>query len=857
MSTNEAGVPRPRRIRGFAYRWPFRRKLNLLVRVPLAVVAVLLAYLITDQVSQSRDAADAARLVRESAEVATLADRLAAEHQQAILLSVRHEAAQGGEPSTAAYRTAQSMVNAQVQRVRDAFGDRLPVTEAQALKGVEGMSSLRDTVEQGYLPASNIDPAYTHASQLLIDGLGLDRNPDLATSFTGNQLDSLLRAGAAHSAFETGVFSASTGDSNALLEFIDAIGSHEEYTHQAERFARFATDAQAAQLDGIKYTAAQSIISRQFTDLQIDPGSVQADSRAEIRTSLAAALDSYGAYRDQARTRLAITTSLIHQVADEAESASDTAAWRAALLLGLAVLGFAVWLVLAMLVRRSVVQPVTALTDAARQVAVVAERELARVADDDAEDDGPPRLREMPVTARDEIGELAEAFNQVQTTAAALLERQVHSRRNVAEMFGNVGRRVSNLTTRQLALIDAVERGETDPALLERLYSIDHIAVRLRRNADSLMLLAGIHETSLDAGPTSLTNVVRASLGQIEGYQRVELRPRTEVRVQPEVIGDLTLMMAELLENAVSFSPEGSPVEVAVSAGGDDAVIVVSDHGLGMSPERLDEENARLIRRERLDVVPTKVLGLFVVGTLARRWEITVALSRTPGGGVTAEVTVPASLLVTASTTGSTATAALTAVAAARTPEAADAPAAAATGPVPSPAAQEDDVRPDDGADGDGPRPLPRRVSPRASEPDSAPAVPEARTEQTPVDDGDSAPADHARADRPDPSVAATRPGAKPTAAPAASGAPAARPLRRRVRGATLRTTVDAGERQTAPRQSAPTLDADAVRASLDEFEAAVERAHRDSRRGDEDRSAAPTTPHPHNQNDLPEGAQQ
>ncbi|MFJ7077387.1 ATP-binding protein [Streptomyces sp. NPDC098781] len=839
MSTNVEGTPPSGRIRGrgFADRLPFRRKLNLLVRVPLAVVAVLLAYLIADQTAQSRDAADAARLVRESAEVATLADRLAAEHQQAVLLSVRHEAAGRDEPPTAAYRTAQSMVDAQVQRVRDAFGDRLPETEAQALKGVDGLSSLRDTIEQGYLPASNIDPAYTHAAQLLIDGLGLDRNPDLATAFTGNLLDSLLRAGAAHSAFETSVFSASTGDSNALLEFIGAIGAYDEYTRQADRFARFATEAQAAQLAGIKYTAAQSVISRQYADLQIDPGSVQAGSRTEIRRSLAAALDSYGAYRDQARTRLAITTSLIHQIADQADSASDTAAWRAVLLLGCAVLGFAVWLVLAMLVRRSVVRPVTALTDAARQVAVVAERELARVADDDAEDDGPPRLREMPVTARDEIGELAEAFNQVQTTAAALLERQVLSRRNVAEMFGNVGRRVSNLTTRQLALIDAVERGETDPALLERLYSIDHIAVRLRRNADSLMLLAGIHEADLHAGPTSLTNVVRASLGQIEGYRRVELRARTEAVVEPEVIGDLTLMMAELLENAVSFSPEGSPVEVAVSAAGDDAVIVVADHGLGMTPERLDEENARLIRRERLDVVPTKVLGLFVVGTLARRWEIRVTLSRTPGGGVTAEVTVPSSLLVTGSTTVGTATAALAAVSAspgagAKDPTAASAErAAVATGPVPSPSAPEGLVAVSE----DGARSLPRRVSRRASDAD------------------DPSAGDHARADRPDPAVAATR----PAATASADEAPGARPLRRRVRGATLRTTGDAPERQAALRQSAPALDAEAVRATLDEFEAAVERAHRDSRPGDGEHSAAPATSPSHDQNDLPEGAQQ
>ena len=829
MATDEVGVPRPRRIRGFADRWPFRRKLNLLVGVPLTVVAALLAHLIADQTAQSRDAADAARLVRESVEVATLVDRLAAEHQQAILLSVRHEAARGGEPSSAAYRTAQSRVNSQVQRVRDAFGEGLPETEAQALRGVEGLSSLRDTVEQGYLPASNIDPAYTHAAKGLIDGLGLDRNPDLATSFTGSMLDSLLRAGAAHSAFETGVFSASTGDSNALIEFIGAIGAYDEYTHQSERFARFATEAQAETLEGIKYTRAQTTISRQYSELQIDPGAVQADSPAEIRRSLAEALDSYGAYRDQARTRLAITTSLIGQIADEAESASDTAAWRALLLLGLALFGFAVWLALAMLVRRSVVRPVQALTGAARQVAEVAERELARVADDDAEDDGPPRLGEMPVTARDEIGELAETFNQVQTTAAALLERQVLSRRNVAEMFGNVGRRVSNLTTRQLSLIDVVERGETDPALLERLYSIDHIAVRLRRNADSLMLLAGIHEPVLDSGPSPLTTVVRAALGQIEGYQRVELRARTEAVVEPEVIGDLTLMVAELLENAVSFSPEDSPVEVSVATSGDDAVIVVTDHGLGMTPERLDEENARLIRRERLDVVPTKVLGLFVVGTLARRWHITVTLSRTPGGGVTAEVTVPSSLLVTGSTTGSAATAALAAVRAAPTPAAAPpaagTPSAPSAGPRPSATVPTDPVRPDgDGhgdGDGDALRPLPRRVAHR-----------------------EPAPVDHARADQPEPAVGATR------------------PLRRRVRGATLRTTAEPSERQSAPRQEARTLDAEAVRAALDEFEAGVERAHRDSRSGDTGEHPAPvttttTTPREQDQNDSPEGAEQ
>ncbi|MEU3294158.1 ATP-binding protein [Streptomyces longwoodensis] len=812
MSTNEVDAPARsdapsarRGLRGFADRWPFQRKLNVLVGVPLAVIAVLLAYLIADLVQESSRAEDASRLVRDSAQVARLVSLVEAEHQQAILLSVRHEASfDGGTPSSEPYRVAQASVDSQVRTVRDTFGDRLPGTEAQALRGIEGLAGLRDTIEQGYLPADNIDPAYDGAAQALIDGLGLDRNSALATTFTGNLLDSLLRADAAHGAYETGVFSARTGDTNALIEFTGAVGAHELYTYQAERFARFAGEQQADRLGGIEHNAAQAVIDRHYAELAVDPSSLQAESDRQIRTALRDALASYGDYQQQAQNRLEVTGSLIDRIADRAEQSADDAEWRAALLLTLALLGFAVWIAFSALVRRSVIRPVLALTGAAQEVADVAGRELARVADDDAEESGPPRLRELPVTADDEIGELAEAFNNVQTTAAALLERQVLSRRNVAEMFGNVGRRVSNLTTRQLALIDAVERGETDPALLERLYSIDHIAVRLRRNADSLMLLAGIRETVLDAGPTALTNVVRAALGQIEGYQRVQLHAGTEVMVEPDIIGDLTLMVAELLENAVSFSPAGSPVEVTVGSGREGAYISVADHGLGMSAERLAEENARLVRRERLDVVPTKVLGLFVVGALARRWDVDVTLTRTPGGGVTAEVAIPSSLLLTLSTTvapaaPATATAngaeaepaAVSTVAPAATParstaspspSPAPAPSTAPTGPTPSAPAPE--------SAGPLPRRAPRR-EPAAAE-GGAPLIPRARGEQ-PLPSGDGP-----------------------------------RPLRRRVRGATLRTTAEAAAQQAALRTPGP-ADAEAVRDALEEFEAAVERARRDT----------------------------
>ncbi|MGW3030646.1 ATP-binding protein [Streptomyces sp. NPDC001178] len=1030
-------------IRGFADRWSFRRKLNLLVGVPLAVVAALLSYLISGQVGQARGAASAADLVRNSEQVASLVNDLESEHQLAILLSVRYEAKGRGVQSTlSAYRKAQDAVDRQIAVVRQAFGDGLPDSEAQALKEVEGLTSLRGTVEQSYLPASNIDPAYDNAARTVIDGLGLDRNAELAATFTGNLLDSLLRADAAHGSFETGVFSATTGDTNAQIEFTTAVGAYQLYTSQAERFSRFATEQQADELGAIEHTAAQRDIAQAYAELQVAPSTLQATTPAEIKAAFQDALSDYPAYPEQAAARLKITSSLIAQIADGADHASTKAWWRAGLLLAGALLGFVLWLAFSVLVRRSVVRPVQALTGAAREVAEVAGRELARVADDDAEDDSPPKLREMPVTADDEIGELAEVFNRVQTTSIALLERQVLSRRNIAEMFGNVGRRVSNLTTRQLALIDAVERGETDPALLERLYSIDHIAVRLRRNADSLMLLAGIRETVLDSGPTALTNVVRAALGQIEGFQRVRLHARTEVMVEPDIIGDLTLMVAELLENAVSFSPAGSPVEVyvrdtsgeeAALSGG--ATIVISDHGLGMSAERLAEENARLIRRERLDVVPTKVLGLFVVGTLARRWDVSVLLSRTPGGGLTAEVTVPSSLLLTMSpveaasgrsagdrgdvtagsaealgdaTTGSAgrtaaerplsgavsgprrsaaAEAAGTSSEATRpggplprrvprretdpaeTPRStAAAPDEASTAPAPDPTsnpapatpalntaadvtpttvapggtADTAPIAPTTGAarDATSPAPAPSTAADATAAaaaagttPDatwSAPAMgpttdttPSAPTPGTAADATPSAPGrgtgtapiapttgtapdatraasaagttpdvaasapvsgvgsgssspfgsgqvpqdvSHSRSDDatpggssgvgPEVSSSQATPGATAPSAPggtgqAPSGDGSSRPLRRRVRGATLRTTVDAAAQQAA-RQAPRLADADAVRDALDEFEAAVERAHRDSAAG-----SRPATTHPHDQKHLPEGAEQ
>ncbi|WP_433469307.1 ATP-binding protein [Spirillospora sp. CA-128828] len=779
-SGQEHPTPR-RRASAVLDRWPFRRKLNVLVIVPIVIVGVLLGVGVYGQAQRARDAGRIAELVRDSEQVAGLINDIQAEHWQALLLSVQYESTRPGAdlPSTASYRRAQQDTDAQVARVRSAFGSSLPDEEAQALKYIDGLAILREKLAREYVPAANIDPAYASAVDYLIDGIGLGRFSGTSSSSAVELLDAVLRADAAHAAFESSVFSAQTRDANAITEFTRAVGAHRLYDDQSARFGRIAAPDQVLRLDGIRRSAEQNGIASQFAELQIDPSSLQGQTPQQLRKVIATGTR-------QAEARLGITRSLIAQIAAQADSVSENALRKASALLGLALLGFAAWLTFCVLVRRSVVRPLATLTDTAQQVVDVAGEELARISDDESADSAPLRPREIPVPVRDEIGRLAEAFNQVQVTAARLLERQVLSRRNVAEMFGNVGRRVSNLTSRQLMLIDAVEREETDPDVLERLYRIDHIAVRLQRNADSLMLLAGIREDGVEARPTTMANVIRAALGQIEGYQRVSLRSETEATIAPDIIGDMTLMIAELLDNAVTFSPSHAPVEVVVRPGIEvtadgGALVEVIDHGLGMSTERLAEENARLVRRERLDLVPTKVLGLFVVGTLARRWGIRVTLSRTPGGGVTGTVWIPSALLLT--------------------------------------------MNPADPA----PRPA---VKPAGTVP-VLPASPE-RKAVTPAPMSAPPPAP-VTAERPGPRLEdglprriRTHPGAAQTTAPGEpSGEESPRPLRRRVRGATLAVTgppADGGI--AAVRQPA---DADAVRSELEEFEAAVHQAERDS----------------------------
>jgi signal transduction histidine kinase len=339
---------------------------------------------------------------------------------------------------------------------------------------------------------------------------------------------------------------------------------------------------------------------------------------------------------------------IVNDVTGEVTRQQNRALATAWVVGGLAGLVLLVVVLLVIVVGRAVVRPLTRLTSSADRVARVTEAELVRVADDESEAAAPVQLEPVDVRARDEVGDLARAFERVQGTAARLVERQVASRRNVAQMFGHVGRRTQNLVGRQIALIDRLERDEADPERLQHLYRLDHVSSRLSRNAGSLVVLSGATSTNEHVNPLPLADVVRLALGEIEDYVRVDVEVPPGIALVPNVINDIVLVLAELMENATVFSPPHTRVTVAAQQTAYGAQLAVIDRGIGLSPERLAEENARLARRERLDLAPTEVLGLFVVGRLARRHGLGVALWPTPGGGLTATIAISDRLLTSA-----------------------------------------------------------------------------------------------------------------------------------------------------------------------------------------------------------------
>ncbi|MGH3806208.1 MAG: nitrate- and nitrite sensing domain-containing protein [Pseudonocardiaceae bacterium] len=260
-------------------------------------------------------------------------------------------------------------------------------------------------------------------------------------------------------------------------------------------------------------------------------------------------------------------------------------------------------------------------------------------------------IEPVPVGTREEIGQVARAFDEVHSQAVRLASEQAQLRANVNDIFVNLSRRTQGLVERQLKLIDRLESGEQDPKQLDNLFQLDHLATRMRRNSENLLVLAGTDAASRSGQPVRLVDVLRAAVSEVEQYQRLVLQHPPAVLVLGRSASDLVHLLAELLDNATHFSPPDSQVMVSSESAADGSVeIGVADRGVGMTDAEFAETNERLATPPVVDASVSRRMGLFVVGRLASRHGIEVRLRRGEGGvGVWASVRMPPRLVRVAS----------------------------------------------------------------------------------------------------------------------------------------------------------------------------------------------------------------
>jgi signal transduction histidine kinase len=331
---------------------------------------------------------------------------------------------------------------------------------------------------------------------------------------------------------------------------------------------------------------------------------------------------------------------------------ASNVAWgtaRALLIIGgLGLLAVIVSIVVAVFTGRSLVRELRDLRDSALDLAnnrlpqVVDRLALGQAVDVPAE---APQL--VPSATTEEVRQVRDAFDSVQKTAVQAAVAQARLRQGMSDVFRNLARRSQSLLHRQLTLLDAMERRARDPQELEDLFRIDHLTTRMRRHAESLIILSGHAPARGWRNPVPLVDVLRAAVAEVEDYTRIKVTAATGAALTGPAVGDVIHLIAELAENATMFSPPNTPVTIHGDTVGQGFAVEIEDRGLGLSEEQLGWINGMLATPPPFDPSSSDQLGLFVAGQLAKRHGIKISMRPSPYGGTTAIVLIPRNLVVT------------------------------------------------------------------------------------------------------------------------------------------------------------------------------------------------------------------
>ncbi|MGW4476172.1 nitrate- and nitrite sensing domain-containing protein [Nonomuraea sp. NPDC004354] len=630
--------------------WRVRARLVALILVPTAAAVLLGGIQVVASTSAAADYDRANQLAKLAQQIGGLTHELGAERARTAWYITLGRPERG----LADVRTQMSRVDTQADKVRQSaavlgteVAGRTGDEVATVLNRLEDLAALRDqALDSDLLPGAALDAYTTVIADLLTlnDELGKNGEDEELVRQSAT-LDALARAKESASlqqALLTSVLVVGRFEQEQLKTFLG------EQSNEANQRKAFAAEATAAE-------------RRLFDETVNGRGADRARFLRELvltRVSTGAPLKGLDlAKRDDAREWFEAATVIVESMRSVEERQSAAIVLRSEELAGAEtkraylVAGAVVALLLAVLlittgVARSLVRPLRRLRSEALDIAgerlpgFVQRLREARDSDVSAE------VTPIGVFSRDEVGEVARAFDEVHREAVRLAGDEAKLRANVNAMFVNLSRRSQTLVERQLTLIERLERGERDDTRLGDLFKLDHLATRMRRNSENLLVLAGQEAARKWTQSVELMDIVRAALGEVESYDRVVIQGASEVAIAGQAVTDTVHLLAELVENAVSFSSNDTKVTVSSSRiDGGGVMIAVTDQGIGMSQEEISQANWRLANPPVVDVSVSRRMGLFVVGRLALRHNVRVQLRRQDVGGLTAMVLIPESLL--------------------------------------------------------------------------------------------------------------------------------------------------------------------------------------------------------------------
>ncbi len=338
-----------------------------------------------------------------------------------------------------------------------------------------------------------------------------------------------------------------------------------------------------------------------------------------------------------------LVASLLEGVDTELAASSDSASNRALFNAGLTAGALLAAILLALLISRLLLNPIRRVREGAL---AVAHQHLPDAVARIRAGGEPAPITPIDVRTQEEVGQLARAVDDLHRQAVVLAEGEAGLRAQVSEMFVTLSRRNTSLVNQQLGLIEALEKDEEDPARLQSLFRLDHLASRMRRTADSLLVLADAPAQPAGQQGLTVTEVMQAATAGVQDYQRVHVGGSTlSSRISDEAASDVVHLLTELADNALAYSPPSAPVAIESAHRPEGVVIDIVDGGLGIPDDTLAELNERLRSGGAATADTTRRMGLFVVSRLAQRHGIRVELTRNGRGGTTATVLLPARVL--------------------------------------------------------------------------------------------------------------------------------------------------------------------------------------------------------------------